>query len=267
MKKCFTINCMRTNEDFDGYEKILKEGIYQGIEIFFPYNVNDEQRKIYNQRVQKIVDEIKPEVVLHMPHGNNNDLINKDKSLNEMVMNRMIESIDYAHTFNVKKLTLHLGTYFSNLTRDEAVISVIEAVKILCEHAYKLGMNIMIENMPGYRELGYSPDEILFIINKVNMPNLKFIMDTGHAHCSEYELKEYVQKLSKYLYHMHFSDNHGVSDEHKRVNSGTIDFVTLFIELNKIKYNELHCMEVLFKEYTDLIEYAKDIDIYNKYYK
>ena len=84
---------------------------------------------------------------------------------------------------------------------------------------------------------------------------------------SDYEITEYIDLLSDYLYHMHFSDNSGKTDEHKRVNSGTIDFVSVFKALNKISYHELHCMEVLFKKYTDLIEYAKDIDIYDKYYK
>ena len=46
------------------------------------------------------------------------------------------------------------------------------------------------------------------------------------------------------------------------------DGVTVIDKMNlEINYKELHCMEVIFKEYTDLIEYAKDIDIYDKYYK
>ena len=44
-------------------------------------------------------------------------------------------------------------------------------------------MFVMIENMPGSGELWYSPKEILEIINEVNLDNLKFILDTGHAKC------------------------------------------------------------------------------------
>ncbi len=267
MRKCFTINCMRNNNDFDGYEKLLKENLYQGIELFFPYNVTDDQRKLYDTRVEKIIKEIKPEVVLHLPHGHNNDLITETGDLNSLVINRMQNAIVYANRMGAKKLTLHLGFHPSNLTREKAIECVIEAVKVLCDIAYEYNSNIMIENMPGYNELGYSPDEILHIIQKANKSNLKFILDTGHAHCSKYELTEYVKKLSKYLYHMHFNDNDGTRDQHKRVNSGTIDFIKLFKELNNIKYNELHCMEVIFKEYTDLIEYEKDINIYDYLYK
>lgn len=267
MKKCFTVNCMRKSNDFDGYEKILKEGLYQGIEIFFPYNVSDEQRDLYNKRVKKIIEEINPEMVLHLPHGKNNDLITENGELNNLVIDRMKNAISYASQMGAKKLTLHLGYHPKDLTREQAVECVIKAVEVLCDFAKEYDSNIMIENMPGYGELGYSPDEILYIIEKVNKVNLKFILDTGHAHCSKYELIEYVQKLSKYLYHMHFNDNDGTADQHKRVNSGTIDFKKLFTELNNIKYDQLHCMEVIFKEYTDLIEYEKDIIIYDYLYK
>lgn len=264
MKKCFTINCMRNNNDFDGYEKILRDGTYQAVELFFPYNTNEEQTKLYTERVRKIVDTIKPEVVLHLPHGHNNDLIGTGSSV---VVQRMKDAIDYAVSFGSKKLTLHLGSYKEYSTREDAINDVVNVVRELCEYALPKNANIMIENMPGFNELGYSPEEILYIIKRVNMPNLKFIFDTGHAHCSKYPIKEYIYLLKEYLYHIHFSDNNGERDEHKRVNSGTIDFKELFIALNEINYNELHCMEVIFKEYTDLIEYAKDIDIYDKYYK
>lgn len=264
MKKCFTVNCMRNNDDFDGYEKLISEGIYQGVELFFPYNVSLEQRDLYNKRVDELIEKCHPEVVLHLPHGKNNDLICENK---EEVFQRMCDAISYAASKKAKRLTLHLGSYPLEMSREEAINKVTEVVKKLCEFAYKYNLDIMIENMPSERELGYSPEEILYIIKRTHMPNIKFILDTGHANCSKYDLLDYVDILQDYLSHMHFSDNNGLTDEHKRVNSGTIDFVSLFKALNKINYNKLHCMEVLFKNYTDLIEYAKDIDIYDKYYR
>lgn len=264
MKKCFTINCMRNNVDFDGYEKIIKQNIYQGIELFFPYNVSEEQKVLYNKRVDKLINELHPEVVLHLPHGRNNDLIGENK---EEVFQRMLDAITYAASKKAHKVTLHLGSYPLEMSREKAINEVVFPVEKMCEHASKYDIQVMIENMPGSNELGYSPEEILYIIKRVNKNNLKFILDTGHAHCSDYEITEYINLLDKYLYHMHFSDNSGLRDEHKRVNSGTIDFVKVFKALKTIDYKHLHCMEVIFKEYTDLIEYAKDIDIYDKYYE
>lgn len=266
MRKCFTINCMRGKDDFDGYEIILKNNLYQGIEIFYPYNVDDEQKKYYSYRVNKIKNEINPEIVLHLPHGPLNDLLGNNKVTKEEVYERMTKAIDYAAMFSVKKLTLHLGSYQLESSRVEAINKVCTIVSSLCDYASNKDMNIMIENMPSYNELGYSPEEILYIIKRVNKDNLKFILDTGHANCSKYDLVEYVTLLSDYLYHMHFNDNNGMRDEHKRVNSGNIDFEKLFEKLSEVGYSNLHCMEVLFKTYKDLIEYEKDISVYERFY-
>ena len=121
-------------------------------------------------------------------------------------------------------------------------------------------MNVMIENMPQDNELGYSPYEIKEIIDKVNLDNLKFILDTGHAHVSSYSNIEYIEVLKDKLYHMHFSDNNGSTDQHKRIGLGNIDFVEIFKKLHEINYDELHCMEVIFKKADELREFATDIE-------
>ena len=270
MKKCFTINCMRKKEDFIGYDKIISEGLFQGVELFYPYNVDESQAKLYEEEVRKLLNKHQDiEVVLHLPHGGVNNLVNKDGSKNNDIYERMIGAINFANKFNVHKLTLHLGSSFKDdgVSRAMLVDGVILVLKELCDYAKRYKMNVMIENMPRDSELGYSPDEILYIINNVGKDNLKFIMDTGHAHVSSYELSLYVEKLKDYLYHMHFSDNHGISDEHKPIGEGNIDFKSLFIDLKKVKYNELHCLEILFNDYTDLIRYAKKIDEFDYLYK
>jgi hypothetical protein len=38
MKKCFTINQMRKRENFIDYMRLLENDIYQGLELFYPYN-------------------------------------------------------------------------------------------------------------------------------------------------------------------------------------------------------------------------------------
>ena len=37
MRKCFTVNPNRTKEEIAAYEVLLKNNIYQGVEIFYPY--------------------------------------------------------------------------------------------------------------------------------------------------------------------------------------------------------------------------------------
>ena len=268
MRKSFTINCNRTKEDFKGYKELIENNIYQGVEIFFPYNVNEEQRDLYTDKLNELRQLFpKLEFVMHLPHGPKNSLT----SQNEEVVERMIDAIRYSANYGIKKLTLHLGFVDKNIEREKYLENnswLIKNLVMIVNEAKKYEMNVMIENMPSDVEFGFSPQEILDLItiidNKTNSNNMKFIIDTGHANVSKYSLKDYISLLGKYLYHIHYNDNCGSSDEHKRMGLGNVDFYEFMELLKEINYRELHCMEVIFKDYKELISFASDLDKYNK---
>ena len=54
MKKCFTINQMRKRENFVDYMTLLDEGLYEAIELFYPYNQSFDQLKQYTNSVNEI---------------------------------------------------------------------------------------------------------------------------------------------------------------------------------------------------------------------
>mgnify|MGYP003291205105 CR=1 FL=1 len=62
---------------------------------------------------------------------------------------------------------------------------------------------------------------------------------------------------------MHFSDNNGLRDEHKRMGLGNIDFQKLFDKLKEVGYDHLHCMEVIFNKKEELIAFAGDLSKYD----
>ena len=268
MKKCFTINAMRNHNDFIGFNELLDKGLFKGIEIFYPYNVSSEQRALYERELKSLVDKHQDiEVVLHLPHGGANNLINSDYSENEEIIKRMKDAISFGSIYGAKKYTLHLGSAYKeeNASRGKLIDALIKVLKDLTKYAGQA--LVMIENMPRDNELGYSPKEILDIITKVGSDNLTFIMDTGHAHVSCYEEEDYINTLGHVLTHMHFSDNNGLRDEHKPIGEGNIDFVKLFNNLKKINYSHLHCLEILFNDYHQLIDYAKRIEEFDYLYR
>src|SRR5690554_7049528 len=244
MKLAFTINPLRTKEEINSFKEVLELGMYQGVEIFYP---KADKRVDYTEGINSIKQEFPNlEFVMHLPYGedaNICDLENYDESLNLLK-----EAISYANLFAVKKLTLHLGRVNKEIDRTIFINHIVKVLTDLCNYAKKYGMFVMIENMPGSGELGYSPKEILEIINEVNLDNLKFILDTGHANVSEYEISEYIYKLKEYLYHLHLSDNDGTRDAHARLGLGNIDFYQFIVDLKKINYSELYCLEIIFKE-------------------
>jgi sugar phosphate isomerase/epimerase len=264
MKKCFTINQMRKRENFIDYMRLLENDIYQGIELFYPYNQSNEQIKQYTTSVKEIMEKYPSvELVLHLPHSIYNGLC-LDEHLNAGSKEIMMAGMKFASGFNIKKLTLHLGHVDKNVNREIYYDKLVPILRELCDYADKFNQIIMIENMPGSNEFGYSPEEILKLIKLVNKNNLKFIFDTGHAHVSEFDDFSYLYLLKDYLYHIHYSDNDGSRDAHTRVHSGTYDFETHFRILKEINYQELHCMEILHQNADDLIIIANDVKEYEE---
>ncbi|MCK9536951.1 MAG: sugar phosphate isomerase/epimerase [Bacilli bacterium] len=264
MKKCFTINPLRTTEEIESYSRLFTENIYQAIEIFYPYNLDILNQSIYTENIKNIKYRFpNVEVVMHLPYGPTNDLCNPDQYC--IVLDLMKKGIDYAAQFKTKKLTLHLGYLPQGMNRQAVRDHIKVVLKDLSQYAKQKHMQLMIENMPGSAELGYGPDEILSLIVNVNLPNLKFILDTGHAHLSGYSPCEYIDTLSQFLLHIHFSDNNGHGDQHARLGTGNIDFYAIFQSLKKIGYRELHCLEILYDTVEDLYQNALDIDKYDIY--
>jgi len=261
MKKCFTINTNRTTKEIESYYQLFYKGIYHAVEIFYPNNPLSDKHKLYTDNLKKLKNSFPSiEFVLHLPHGPANDLCNEDILVD--VLKIMKQAIDYAAIYGVKKLTLHLGYLKECVSRNNAITNIKIILRNLLDYCWQYQMVLMIENMPSELELGYSPEEIASIINDIGDKNLKFILDTGHAHLSDYSPVEYIEKLSKSLYHIHLNDNNGKKDEHIKLGKGTIDFHLIFQKLNNINYNGLYCLEILFDNVNDLIINACDLDKY-----
>ena len=191
------------------------------------------------------------EVVMHLPHGMENDLISQDN-----IMLRYFNAIDYAGYFNVKKFTLHLGSKL----KEDYLERCIKNVEKLCDYASHYDACIMIENMPADNEIGSNLEELEYIFKTVNKKNLKFIYDTGHGHVALKDTDkeiEMIKKMRPYLAHMHINDNDSTKDMHARIGSGNVDFKKIFSELDD--YEGLYCLEILFNDYKDLKEYREDI--------
>lgn len=255
LKTCFTINQNRTTEEFLSYEKLIQDNLFQAVEIFYPYNKTLEDQKTYEQNAMNLM-KYNIEFVLHLPFGPLSDLMNEEQE--SMIIQRMKDGIDFGKKFNVNKFTLHLGSYNNEqLGRKYFVNKCIRIMKELCLHAYPA--NVMIENMPGYNELGYSPLEIKEILEGTNMPNAKFIIDFGHANVSKYSIKEYLYTLKDYLLHTHISDNDGSCDQHKPIGYGNIDYKEVYSLMNEVNYEELYCLEIIYHTSEDLKQYQKKL--------
>jgi len=253
MRLAFTINPLRSKNEIQNFQEVLENGLYQGIEIFYPKESNYLEYTNALMEIKKQFPNI--EFVMHLPHGKPYSLT--DFNIYKENLKIMKDAISYASQFGVKKLTLHLGFVDLEKDRNSYIEHIVFVLKDLCEFAKGYGMYVMLENMPSKNELGYSPDEIFTIIKLVNVENLKFILDTGHANVSEYEIIDYVNLLKEYLLHLHLNDNDGSRDMHAPFGKGNIDFKKFLTLMEEINYDGLYCLEILYNTKEELENNAK----------
>ena len=259
MRKCFTIIAQRPKEDILSFEEhLVKTKVFSGCEIFYPYNVSEEQKNIYSETIKNFTKYDNFEIVLHMPYASDSNIAIES----EEIMTRQLDAIDFAHKYGVKKLTLHPGFQVDEISRIDALKISVENVKRLCDHAKKYDMIIMIENLVGKHELCLNEEELLEYFKLVNKENCKFILDCGHYNVANQnkDLKDVVYKLKDYLEHLHLSNNYNLRDEHAPLDKGNINFKAYFKYLCDINYKGLYCSEVLYKTYEDLLNTSKLLD-------
>ena len=270
MKKCFTITVLRSTEDIKKAEELLvKTGIYQGCEIFYPYDVSEEIKETYAKNIERFMKYPDFEIVCHLPYGVNTNPATYNNL--ERTMQRYYDAIDFCVKYNVKGLTLHPGHEDGVLTHEESVSLSIENTKKICDYAKKYGMYIMLENMVNPDELCLTLREMLDYHKRVDRDNLKLTFDCGHYHASAQneelpkDLSKYVLAFKDKIAHLHLHDNCGSKDQHLKLGEGTIDFKQYFNTLKSINYDGLYGSEVLFKDYEELLYTAQKIyEYYNE---
>jgi len=125
----------------------------------------------------------------------------------------------------------------------EAFLNVVANLKQLSKMAADYSLTILIENLPverGTDKVGILPHEVLAVIQAVNLENLKFCFDIGHGTLTAkqygFDILEYLNILSPYLYHMHIHDNQGIpevvdpafGDQHLPLGQGIVEYQRIF---------------------------------------
>ncbi len=268
IKKCFTVTVLRSKEDIKkAIDLLVKTKIYAGCELFFPYDVSDEVYNNYEESIKEFLDYPDFEVVLHLPYGPKNNIASHNNL--EFVINRLKKAIDFAAKYHANGVTLHPGELDGSLSRKEALDLSIESTKILAEYAAQYNIDIMVENMIGAHELCLTIEEMKYVQEKVNMKNVGITLDCGHYHASHQtdepvkDLVKYVETFKDKIMHLHLHDNHGERDEHMQMGLGTIDFNSYFAALKKVGFSRFYGSEVLFKDYSELLETSNKIDEFN----
>ena len=230
-------------DKFPQFEHLIETGGY-GFEIndfCYPAIMCDDS--LYKKRIsdyKKITRKYSDRAItLHGPffsliiHSNDPDIAKISKR-------KIIRSIQTATELNCRKVIFHTGVI------PQAVGHILnEIAKVHCGfwgemlEKYK-DIEICIENV-------WEKNTDFFEILLQNVNNSRFTMciDNGHANvysCTAFF--EWINRLRKYISHVHLSDNDTITDQHLGLGIGRLDVLNEINELEKVNENLTYKLEV-----------------------
>ncbi|MDE1825307.1 MAG: sugar phosphate isomerase/epimerase [Candidatus Micrarchaeota archaeon] len=158
------------------------------------------------------------------------------------------EMIHVAASLNIKLLNFHFHggegqSMQTKFGRDIFVSNFTDSMLELSRFAKKSKVTLMLENVPLQRN-GPTIKEYSQVIE--NTQGLMVHLDIAHAYTEGgmKMIREYVERFSDKIAHLHIHDNHGEHDEHLPLGMGTIDFNGVASMLKGMDYNRTITLEV-----------------------
>lgn len=134
-------------------------------------------------------------------------------------MDEVKRALEVAENIPFRYLIQHIGhgRQSADPRKLDAAFSSVEHLSLF---AKQRGVTLALENTPG--ELG-SPETLHQFLKETHLQNVKFCLDTGHAHM-ESGVASAFELMRDHLATTHIHDNHGEKDEHLLPREGSIDW-------------------------------------------
>ncbi len=254
-----------------GHE-LIETGIYQAVELEYPMHTvgNDEQKiEEYVEAIRKLLKRYDLRVSLHIP--TNLDCGVGNAVVRHAVLEEMKQSIDFAAECGVCMLSVHGATignfdypevadtpakaflqevYFRK--KQNALQATVDMLGEIGAYANQYGCAVALENVLLKQEVIHTPDDLLFVLEKVSLDNIGALYDCGHSNRIGYDSARFIRELGERLIHVHINDNDGTCDLHGQIGSGTVDFRAVFAALHELRYAGTVLVEFMAKSIDDL---------------
>lgn len=241
------------NEMFEGWKledvfKYAKELGYDGVEVahFTLCDSVTELSKSDREKIRRSADEVGIEVVgihwvLVSPKGLH--ISHPDESIRLKTRNYLHELIDFCADIGGHIIVFgspQNRNVVAPFTHQQAWDAAREVFKDCCDHAKDRKVVICIEPLARYMtDLINLPEEAVKMIQEIDHPNFRLILDTYSMSCEKVDMKKAIEENSKYLAHVHVND-----DNKSWPGSGNIDFKPVAEALKKIGYDGFVSVEV-----------------------
>lgn len=224
--------------------KLLKRMGFDFVEISAEAPATPRALLKKKDKIKRTLSKLRMDAMIHVPVFIS--IADLYESIRNASQEEVLKSLDLANEIGIKRLVIHksrrvgLGKCLKDVVRKYEV----EFFERLLKRAKELGLTLLLENLSGANEI----EDLEFFFKKFK--ELKFVLDVGHANLFTEENRsvELIRKFRERLLHVHLHDNSGKMDEHLPIGCGNIDFLKIFRELKKIKFNETITLEIFTKD-------------------
>lgn len=170
--------------------------------------------------------------------------------------------MDIAKELGISLINFHGSSYLtffdSHGMKKEVLDNYVKSLRELIDYGKKLGMTVMLENMPNEKQIS-AINDYKYVIDRVK--GLWVHLDIAHAHIDGgiKNVEKFVKTFDKKITHVHFSDNLG-SDDHLPIGKGNIDYDKVVKLLKKTGYSKTITFEVFTENRHDAVKSREKIE-------
>ncbi|AUB57100.1 MAG: sugar phosphate isomerase/epimerase [Methanobacterium sp.] len=195
----------------------------------------------YHEIDDDLLDSHKVKLTVHSPLSDIN-LASHNQAIRNSSIEEVKKSMDRAVAWNSDLVVVHPGCMpIMGKKIEEKILQYnLESLLECATYAYDIGVYMCVENMPEIEGLLYQDlNELNCLLEEINV---FMTLDVGHAHNSGFSSEEmFDYPLIK---HVHLSDNDGTFDQHNALGTGSIDFDSLFKNIEEASYDGILMVEV-----------------------
>lgn len=235
---------------------------YDGIEIggFRPHAYAPDLAKGGAKKIRQLSADYGLPIVSYAPEntGSPYSLVFEDPAMNAESLEYFKLTLEMAKEIGSEYCMLACNHPGYGRNKEEVKELFVENMRILSEHAEKIGQTIILEPVTPYEgTIITTSDDVRWALDQVNSPRFKCMLDLACPLTCGEPMRSYFEKMGTDVKHIHFIDAERNSEDHLIPGDGEMDFPRIVSYLEEIGYDGYLSLE-LFSRYANEPDFSAE---------
>lgn len=229
---------------------------YDGVDVggFRPHAYAPDILGGVNGGAEQILDYVQKyqmPIVSYVPEntGSPHSFVFREKELNDLSVEYFKSTIDAAAAIEAPLVMLAINMPGFGIDREAMKRQVVEDLKIVSDHAAKLGRTVILEPVTPFEgKLCCSSDDVKYFLDEVDNEALEVCLDLACPLTCGEPISEYWDKMPGKVREIHFIDCEPDCEDHLIPGDGAMDWPRIVSYLKRVGYDGYLALE-LFSRY------------------